>query len=183
MRNAPPTLPGMPSRNSTPLKPFRFASTATSFQFCARAAAQPFAINFNPAEIRRGQGKSPRRENRRRARADSSRAQSRKTAGCARRKISRRTPNLLPTPARHNMSAGPPTRSVVCFASGSLRRMTVARETRPASSSAMFAPVLIGFQNRSASCAWCNHRLCGLAGRNRRNILTPVPVDAQWQPK
>ncbi len=33
MRNAPPTLPGMPSRNSMPLKPFRFASTATAFNF------------------------------------------------------------------------------------------------------------------------------------------------------
>src|SRR5271169_1285721 len=33
IRNAPPTLPGMPSRNSTPLKLFRFASTETFFNF------------------------------------------------------------------------------------------------------------------------------------------------------
>ncbi len=41
MRNAPPTLPGMPSRNSTPLKLSRLASTETIFQFRARAAMQP----------------------------------------------------------------------------------------------------------------------------------------------
>ena len=52
MRNAPPTLPGMPSRNSTPLKLFRLASTETFFNFVPAPQMQTFARDLNPAEMR-----------------------------------------------------------------------------------------------------------------------------------
>ena len=52
IRNAPPTLPGMPSRNSTPLKLFRFASTETFFNFAPAPQCNLLADNFNFAEMR-----------------------------------------------------------------------------------------------------------------------------------
>ena len=52
MRSAPPTLPGMPSRNSSPVKPMSLGFDRHVFQLRAGAAVQPRARDFDPAEVR-----------------------------------------------------------------------------------------------------------------------------------
>ena len=42
----------MPSRNSSPARPLRLASTATVFEFRARPAVKALARHFDPAELR-----------------------------------------------------------------------------------------------------------------------------------
>ncbi len=124
------------SRNSTPLKSFRFASTETFFNFAPAPQCNPLANNLNLAEIAAASNKSPRRESRHRGDEQIRAAtKDKKFNFPARRKISRCPPNHSRPPVRHKHPPLQPTRSVVCFASGSSRRTTVARETRPAISS------------------------------------------------
>ena len=55
IRSAPPMLPGMPSKNSTPLKPARFASTATFFCFApapAQMCVPSISIRENSGDAR-----------------------------------------------------------------------------------------------------------------------------------
>ena len=55
MRKAPPTLPGMPSKNSNPPSPKSRALAATALSFTPGAATQSRAVSFDSCEIRMGQ--------------------------------------------------------------------------------------------------------------------------------
>ena len=143
IRSAPPTLPGMPSRNSSPARPRRFASTATALRRapapqlrCSPATSmrpncgcdRQITTPRNPPSLISRFEPRPRRRSRR---------------FCSEQNLITAPSSSVETGSRYR-SAGPPTRKVVRRASGSFRRMIVRGETRRRSSSAMSTRFCVG---------------------------------------
>ena len=143
MRNAPPTLPGMPSRNSTPASPARLASTETCFNFAPapQRILSPTISTALKLECAR-EITTPRIPPSRTSRFD---------PRPSTKKFSPRSAQNFNMVAKSASLAGstytsakPPTRSVVFFANGSFARTKLAADKRLASSPASETRFVLG---------------------------------------
>ena len=119
MRNPPPTSPGIPSIHSSPPSASRFAGVGNFFQFRADTGRDFVSVHFDLVEI------AAARMNNHAANSAIAHEQIRAAPDDKERQIfaSAKTNQLgqMLSPLRGSTQncAGPPTRNVVCFASGS----------------------------------------------------------------